>query len=139
MPLDRNPSGSSSGSGAESAPISAPGGGTETNGSIVGPASNCGVVGLKPTVGIDRTQRIIPISHQPGHRGHDPHRVRRCVLLNALSARPNDKATEAVTGIRPGLHPLISIRRALRSRKIGICPGGVQRQLSERTRYSNRR
>src|ERR1043166_7353251 len=50
--IDRNPSGSSSGSGAAiAANFAAIGIGTETDGSIVSPSSNCGIVGLKPTVG----------------------------------------------------------------------------------------
>ncbi|MFN9783004.1 MAG: amidase family protein, partial [Sphingobacteriales bacterium] len=61
--LNRNPSGSSAGSGAAvSANLCAIAIGTETNGSIISPASSCGVVGLKPTVGLWSRQGIIPIS-----------------------------------------------------------------------------
>ncbi len=62
--LDRNPSGSSSGSGAAVAasytPVAV---GTETNGSIVSPSGACGIVGIKPTVGLVSRSGIIPISH----------------------------------------------------------------------------
>ena len=59
----RNPSGSSSGSAAAVAAGLAPAAvGTETNGSIVSPASVCGVVGLKPTVGLVSRAGIVPIS-----------------------------------------------------------------------------
>ena len=62
--LDRNPSGSSSGSAAAVAagyvPVTI---GTETNGSIVSPAGSCGVVGIKPTVGLTSRAGVIPISH----------------------------------------------------------------------------
>lgn len=61
--LDRNPCGSSSGTGAAiSANFAALGIGTETDGSIVCPASVCGIVGLKPTVGLVSRTGIIPIA-----------------------------------------------------------------------------
>jgi amidase len=61
--LDRNPCGSSSGSGvAVSANLCMIAIGTETNGSIVCPANNNGIVGLKPTVGLISRSGIIPIS-----------------------------------------------------------------------------
>ncbi len=62
--LDRNPCGSSSGSGAAtSANMGAVSIGTETDGSIVCPSNACGLVGLKPTVGLVSRAGIIPISH----------------------------------------------------------------------------
>ena len=62
--LDRNPSGSSSGSAAAvAANLVAVAIGTETDGSIVSPASCCGVVGLKPTVGLVSRSGIVPIAH----------------------------------------------------------------------------
>ena len=61
--LDRNPCGSSSGTGAGiSAGVAAAGIGTETDGSITCPSSMCGLVGLKPTVGLVSRTGIIPIS-----------------------------------------------------------------------------
>ncbi|HBG24144.1 MAG: amidase [Bacteroidetes bacterium GWF2_41_61] len=61
--LDRNPCGSSSGSAvAVSANLCALAIGTETNGSIVCPSNNNGIVGLKPTVGLLSRSGIIPIS-----------------------------------------------------------------------------
>ena len=61
--LDRNPCGSSSGSGAAaSANLCAVAVGTETDGSIVSPSSICGIVGIKPTVGLVSRSGIIPIS-----------------------------------------------------------------------------
>jgi amidase len=61
--LDRNPSGSSSGSAAGVAAGLAPLAiGTETDGSIVAPASACGVVGIKPTSGLISRRGIVPIS-----------------------------------------------------------------------------
>ncbi|HET9266452.1 MAG TPA: amidase [Vicinamibacterales bacterium] len=62
--LDRNPCGSSSGTGtAVSANLAAAGVGTETDGSIVCPSSATGLVGIKPTVGLVSRSGIIPISH----------------------------------------------------------------------------
>ena len=62
--LDRNPCGSSSGSAASvAANLTAAGLGTETDGSIVCPASLNGVVGIKPTVGLTSRAGVVPISH----------------------------------------------------------------------------
>jgi len=68
--LDRNPSGSSSGSavGAASGTCAAAIG-TETNGSIISPASLCGIVGLKPTVGLVSRAGIVPIAHSQDTAG----------------------------------------------------------------------
>jgi amidase len=68
--LQRNPCGSSSGTGASvSANLTAIGIGTETDGSIVCPSSNCGLVGIKPTVGLVSRSGIIPISHSQDTAG----------------------------------------------------------------------
>jgi amidase len=68
--LQRNPCGSSSGTGASiSANLAAIGIGTETDGSIVCPSSNCGLVGIKPTVGLVSRGGIIPISHSQDTAG----------------------------------------------------------------------
>ena len=62
--LDRSPGGSSSGSGVSvSANLCLAALGTETDGSIMSPSSNNGVVGIKPTVGLTSRQGVIPISH----------------------------------------------------------------------------
>ncbi len=62
--LDRNPCGSSSGTGAAiAANLAAVGVGTETDGSIVCPSGANGLVGIKPTVGLVSRTGIIPISH----------------------------------------------------------------------------
>jgi amidase len=67
---DRSPSGSSSGSGVGAAASSCAGAiGTETNGSILSPANACGVVGLKPTVGLVSRAGIIPIAHSQDTAG----------------------------------------------------------------------
>lgn len=61
--LDRNPCGSSSGSGSGvAASLTAAAVGTETNGSVICPASVNGIVGFKPTVGLVSAERVVPIS-----------------------------------------------------------------------------
>ncbi len=84
--LDRNPSGSSSGSGsAASANLCAVAVGTETDGSIIAPASHCGLVGLKPTVGLISRSGIIPISHTQDTAGPMARTVTdAAILLGAL-------------------------------------------------------
>ena len=68
--LDRSPLGSSSGSAvAMAANLCAVAIGTETDGSIVVPAAVCGVVGLKPTVGILSTAGIVPVAHSQDTAG----------------------------------------------------------------------
>jgi amidase len=86
--LDRNPSGSSSGSGAATAAsLCAVAVGTETDGSIVSPASVNGLVGIKPTVGLISRSGIIPISASQDTAGPMSRTVRDAVLLlNALVA-----------------------------------------------------
>jgi len=73
--LDRCPSGSSSGSAAAcAANLCAAAIGTETDGSITSPASVCGLVGVKPTVGLVSRAGIVPISRTQDTAGsiHDP-------------------------------------------------------------------
>lgn len=94
--LDRNPCGSSSGSAvAVAANLCAVAVGTETDGSIVSPASANGIVGLKPTVGLVSRTGIIPISHSQDTAGPMARTVRdAAILLNAMTgADPEDSAT----------------------------------------------
>jgi amidase len=96
--LDRNPCGSSSGSGAAvSANLCAAAVGTETDGSIVSPSSANGIVGIKPTVGLASRSGIIPISHSQDTPGPMARTVRdAAILLGALAgADPDDAATGA--------------------------------------------
>jgi amidase len=94
--LNRNPCGSSSGSGAGvSANLCAAAIGTETDGSIVCPSSANGVVGIKPTVGLISRRGIIPISHTQDSAGPMARTVRdAAILLGALTGvDPQDSAT----------------------------------------------
>lgn len=96
--LDRNPCGSSSGTGsAIAANLAAVGIGTETDGSIVCPASICGIVGLKPTVGLASRSGIIPISASQDTAGPMTRTVAdAAILLDVLDAAdPADPATTA--------------------------------------------
>jgi amidase len=95
--LDRNPCGSSSGSGAAaSASLGAAAIGTETDGSIVCPSNACGIVGLKPTVGLVSRAGIIPISHTQDTAGPMGRTVRDvAIVLGAIAGPdPRDPATE---------------------------------------------
>jgi len=99
--LDRNPSGSSSGSGvATAANLCAVAVGTETDGSVVAPSSANGLVGLKPTVGLISRAGIIPISHSQDTAGPMARNVRdAAILLSALAGTdPRDGATAASSG-----------------------------------------
>jgi amidase len=94
--LDRNPCGSSSGSGAApSANLAAAAIGTETDGSIVCPSSICGLVGIKPTVGLVSRAGIIPISATQDTAGPMCRTVAdAAVLLMAIQGfDPRDPAT----------------------------------------------
>jgi len=99
--LDRNPCGSSSGTGAGiSANLAAIGIGTETDGSIVCPSSSNGLAGIKPTVGLVSRTGIIPISHSQDGAGPMCRTVRdAAILLGALTGVDSeDAATTASAG-----------------------------------------
>jgi amidase len=120
--LDRNPCGSSSGSGvavsANLAPLAV---GTETDGSIVCPATTCGVVGIKPTVGLVSRAGIIPISITQDTAGPMARTVTdAAVLLAALAGTdPRDPATAGGEGragdYAPALDP-----HGLRGARLGV-------------------
>ena len=92
--LERNPSGSSSGSGsAVAANLCAIAIGTETDGSIVSPASVNGIVGIKPTVGLWSRSGIIPISKTQDTAGPMARTVKdAAILLGALTGIDNEDA-----------------------------------------------
>src|SRR6185369_7304322 len=94
--LDRNPCGSSSGSGAAvAAGLVRMAIGTETDGSVTCPASINGIVGLKPTVGLVSRTYIVPISHSQDTAGPMAASVRETAeLLSAIAGSdPSDAAT----------------------------------------------
>src|SRR6266511_3676988 len=99
--LERTPSGSSSGSAVSvSANLCAVAVGTETDGSIISPANTCGIVGLKPTVGLVSRAGIIPIAHSQDTAGPMARTVAdAAALLTALAGvDPRDPATADAQG-----------------------------------------
>jgi len=103
--LDRNPSGSSSGSAAGvSAGLAPLAVGTETDGSIVSPSSACGVVGIKPTAGLVSRTGIVPLSPVQDTAGPMAVSVSdAAILLSAMAAA--DPADLSVLGIADDDHP----------------------------------
>lgn len=121
--LNRNPSGSSSGSGAAvSANLCAVAIGTETNGSIISPSSSCGVVGLKPTVGLWSRQGIIPISATQDTAGPMARTVKDAAyLLGAcIGVDGNDAVTGASQGKSQKDYAVYCKTDALKGKRIGI-------------------
>lgn len=120
--LDRTPSGSSSGSAVAAAAGScAAAVGTETNGSIISPASICGVVGLKPTVGLVSRAGIIPIAHSQDTAGPMARTVADAAVLLAAMAGgdPTDDAT-AEAGARKSDYVRALDAEGLRGARLGV-------------------
>jgi len=120
--LDRNPCGSSSGSGAAvAASLCAAAVGTETDGSVVCPSSANGIAGIKPTLGLLSRSGIIPIAHSQDTAGPMARTVRdTAILLSALAGvDPRDSATAEsqgkVTDYTKSLDP-----NGLRGARIGV-------------------
>lgn len=92
--LDRNPCGSSSGSGAAvAANLCAAAVGTETDGSIICPSQTCGIVGIKPTLGLVSRAGIIPIAHSQDTAGPMARTVADAAILLAALAGPDPRDT----------------------------------------------
>jgi amidase len=121
--LDRNPCGSSSGTGAGiSANLAAAGTGTETDGSIVCPSSSNGLAGIKPTVGLVSRSGIIPISHSQDGAGPMCRTVRdAAILLGALTGvDPEDSATAASAGKSQTDYAQFCDPNGLKGARIGV-------------------
>jgi len=122
----RNPSGSSSGSAvavaAGLAPVAV---GTETDGSIISPASACGVVGVKPTLGLVSRTGIVPISPAQDTAGPMARSVAdAAVLLGALAGPdPADEATSRAAG-HPGDYTAFLDAGALAGARLGVWRDG---------------
>jgi len=94
--LDRNTSGSSSGSGASiAASLAAIAVGTETDGSIISPANVNGLVGIKPTVGLISRNGVIPLSHSQDTAGPMTRTVADAAIL--LTAMTGSDARDPAT------------------------------------------
>jgi len=121
--LDRNPCGSSAGSGAAtSANLTALSIGTETDGSIVCPSSTCGIVGIKPTVGLISRAGVIPISHSQDTTGPMCRTVTdAAILLSALTGvDPRDSATNASQGKAAADYTQFLDPNGLKGMRIGV-------------------
>jgi amidase len=121
--LARTPSGSSSGSAAAvAANLCAAAIGTETNGSIVSPASACSVVGLKPTVGLVSRSGIIPIAESQDTAGPMTRTVAdAAIVLGCIAGYdPRDPVTAEGAGhARADYTPFLS-RDALKGKRLGV-------------------
>jgi amidase len=124
--LDRNTSGSSSGSAAAvAASLCAAAVGSETDGSILSPSSICGIVGLKPTVGLVSRSGVIPIAHSQDTLGPMARSVRDCaILLGAMTGFDAEDA--AMQGSAP--HSLTDYTGALDATALKGARLGVARQ-----------
>jgi amidase len=121
--LDRNPCGSSSGSGAATAAnLCAASIGTETDGSIVCPSSANSLVGIKPTLGLVSRSGIIPIAHSQDTAGPMTRTVSDgAILLSALTGIDmRDKATRASHGKAAADYTQFLNKDALRGARLGI-------------------
>jgi len=121
--LNRNPCGSSSGSGvsvsANLAPVAI---GTETDGSVVCPSNANGIVGLKPTVGLVSRAGIIPISHTQDTAGAMARTVTDAALLLGALTGPDDRdeATAASNGHAEGDYVRFVDPRGLQGARLGV-------------------
>jgi len=121
--LDRNPCGSSSGTGSSiAASLAAVGVGTETDGSIICPSALCGIVGLKPTIGLVSRSGIIPISASQDTAGPMGRTVADvAVLLGAMAGEdPRDGATAASKGHVESDYTKFLDANALKGARIGV-------------------
>ena len=121
--LDRNPCGSSSGSGAAvAANLCAVAIGTETDGSVIAPSSFCGIVGIKPTVGLLSRSGIIPISATQDTAGPMARTVKDAAILLAALAGidDNDAITKQSAGKAEKDYTKFLDANALKGKRIGV-------------------
>ena len=120
--LDRNTSGSSSGSGTSmAASLAAVAVGTETDGSITSPASVASLVGIKPTVGLVSRAGVIPIAHSQDTAGPMARTVAdAAVLLTAMAGSdPRDPASTLADQKKTDYTRFLD-RDGLRGKRIGV-------------------
>jgi amidase len=133
--LDRTPSGSSSGSAvAVAASLCAAALGTETDGSIISPSASCGVVGIKPTVGLTSRAGVIPISKTQDTVGPHARSVADAALvLAAIAGRDSrDSATDSIPETLPDYQAALD-PAGLAGTRLGVLPAGfaVPSQLTQ--------
>jgi amidase len=123
--LDRNPSGSSSGSGvavaASLAPVAV---GTETDGSIVCPASACGIVGLKPTLGLISRSGIVPVALSQDTAGPMTRHVADAAALLSVLAGPDPADPATAAAGQPADYTAFLDADALAGARIGVWRDG---------------
>lgn len=125
--LSRNPCGSSAGSAASvSANLTAVALGTETDGSIICPSAFCGVVGIKPTVGLTSRAGVVPISHTQDTVGpHGRTVADAAAVLGALTGvDPRDPATADSAGRFYHDYTQFVDPNGLRGARIGVIRNG---------------
>lgn len=126
--LSRNPCGSSAGSGvAVSANLTMLAIGTETNGSIVCPANNNGIVGIKPTVGLLSRSGIVPISFTQDTPGPMARTVTdAAICLGAMTGedKSDSKTSKSAGKAKTDYQPFLS-KDALQGKRIGYFKSGV--------------
>jgi amidase len=121
--LDRNPCGSSSGSGvAVSANLCTAAIGTETDGSIVCPSSANSLVGIKPTVGLVSRSGIIPIAHSQDTAGPMVRTVAdAAIILGALTGEdPRDEVTRESRGKSHSDYTRFLDKNGLKGMRLGV-------------------
>ncbi len=121
--LDRNPCGSSSGSGAAvSAHLAAVAIGTETDGSIVCPSGANGIVGIKPTIGVVSRAGVVPLSAEQDTAGPMTRNVTDAAVVLSVVAGvdPDDPATADSVGHTAPDYTVFLDRNALAGKRIGI-------------------
>jgi amidase len=120
--LDRNTSGSSSGSAAAvAASLCAAAVGSETDGSILSPSSLCGIVGLKPTIGLISRSGIVPIAHSQDTSGPMARTVRDCAMLlsGMVGTDPKDAAMQGAPAAAVDYLAALDAN-ALRGTRLGV-------------------
>ncbi len=136
MPGKLTPSGSSSGSAAAvAANLTAVAVGTETSGSILSPANNCSVVGIKPTVGLVSRTGIIPIAMSQDTAGPLARTVADAATLLTVLAGvdPDDPATWSADG-HLGDYTRFLDAGGLRGARLGIARGALYERLDDERR-----
>jgi amidase len=138
--LNRNPCGSSSGSGAATAAnFAAVSLGTETDGSIVCPGNANGVVGIKPTVGLTSRAGVVPISHTQDTVGpHGRTVADAAIALSVIQSRTPDARDPATAGVPlgwqgrarptniPADYTQFLDRDGLRGARLGLTRSGIE-------------
>lgn len=136
--LDRNPCGSSSGTGAAiSAGLAAVGVGTETNGSIICPSLACGLVGIKPTLGLVSRSGIIPIAHSQDTAGPMARTVTDAAIV--LGVLAGSDPADALTSPFQGHHNYTRFLNAhgLEGARIGVARQWMGQNTSQNALFES--